>query len=392
MASTRLVRRKYQVISADGHLEIPPDPWIRHLPSEYRELAPRLVRLPEGGEAWVVEGLPLIHNGQNLAAGRPVRLKNVSYWNADGSPGPGTGDARQRLREQDEDGIDAEVLYPPVFIGKLIEGLSDKAAYLAMVRAYNDFLAENCAVAPDRLIGTAVMPITGLDDAIAELRRCRTLGLRATSLSMFPSGGGAPKPEDDRFWESALALGMRIAAHVSFGGRDRVNPLLIASATANFDLVMAMVSRTVPGPLTLIALMTAAGVFDRLPALEIYLAETNAGWMPESFYMMDDSYRLFRDWYGASLALRPSEYAARHFYFGIVRDPVALRMRDLLPAHRLMWGSDFPHSVTSFPRSREWLETIFAGVPEALRRRIVVDNPCGFFGLDADRALTSTPA
>ncbi len=240
--------RKYQVISADGHLEIPPDPWMRHVPSAYRDLAPRLVKLPEGGEAWIVEGLPLIHNGQNLAAGRTVKLKGVSYWNADGSAGPGTGDARQRLREQDEDGIDAEVLYPPVFIGKLIEQISDKRAYLAMVRAYNDFLAEYCAIAPDRLIGTAVMPVTGLDDAVAELRRCRDLGLRATSLSMFPSGGGAPKPEDDRFWESALALEMKIAAHVTFGGREKVNPLLVASATANFDLVTAMVSRTMPGP------------------------------------------------------------------------------------------------------------------------------------------------
>ena len=383
--------RKYQVISADGHLEIPPDAWLRHLPSVYRDQAPRLVRLPEGGEAWIVEGLPLIHNGQNLAAGRTVKLKGVSYWNADGSAGPGTGDARQRLREQDADGLDAEVLYPPVFIGKLIEQISDKRAYLAMVRAYNDFLAEYCATAPDRLIGTAVMPVTGLDDALAELRRCRDLGLRATSLSMFPNGGGAPKPEDERFWESALALEMRIAAHVTFGGREKVNPLLLASATANFDLVTAMVSRTMPGPLTLIAVMAASGIFERLPALEIYLAETNAGWMPESFYMMDDSYRLLREWYGASLAMPPSEYAARHFYFGIVRDPVALQMRDLLPAQRLMWGSDFPHSVTSFPRSREWLETIFEGVPAELRRRILVENPCRFFGLEPDRAITPTP-
>jgi hypothetical protein len=29
--------RKYQVISGDGHLEIPPDPWIRHVPDEHRD-------------------------------------------------------------------------------------------------------------------------------------------------------------------------------------------------------------------------------------------------------------------------------------------------------------------------------------------------------------------
>ena len=77
--------RRYQVISADGHLEVPPDGWLRHVPSAHRDLAPRLVKLRDGGEAWVVEGLPMIHNGQNLSAGRTVKLKGVSYWNADGS-------------------------------------------------------------------------------------------------------------------------------------------------------------------------------------------------------------------------------------------------------------------------------------------------------------------
>jgi len=107
--------------------------------------------------------------------------------------------------------------------------------------------------------------------------------------------------------------------------------------------------------------------------------------------MMDDSYRLFRECYGVELAMRPSEYAERHFYFGIVRDPVALKMRDLLPAHRLLWGSDFPHSVTSFPRTREWLREMFDGVPEELRRRILVENACRFFGLDPEREITPTP-
>ena len=66
--------RTYQVISGDGHLEIPPEPWIRHVPEEHRDRAPRLVPLREGGHGWIVEGSPLIHNGQNVTAGRPVKV------------------------------------------------------------------------------------------------------------------------------------------------------------------------------------------------------------------------------------------------------------------------------------------------------------------------------
>lgn len=382
--------RHYEVISADGHLEIPPDAWVRHIPAEHRDRAPRLVKLATGGEGWIVEGIPMIHNGQNVAGGRPLKVLGGSYWDPDGTPAPGTGDAAQRLREQDVDGIDAEVLYPPVFISRFIENISDKDAYLAMVRAYNDFLAEDyCAVAPDRLIGNAVIPATGVDDAIGELKRVKDLGLRSACLGPFPNGTGSPSPEDDRFWEAALELGMPLTAHASIG--DRSHPLLVQSATGKFDLALSMMSRTIPAPVTAIVQMVVSGVFDRIPELRIYLAETNASWMPPVFYMMDDSYKLFRHWYGVDLAMAPSEYAARHLYFGIVRDPLALRMRDLLPADRLLWGSDFPHSVTSFPESRRWIGEIFDGAPDDLRRRILVDNPCEYWGLEAGAALTPTP-
>ena len=383
--------RTYQVISADGHLEIPPDPWVRHVPEEYRERAPRLVKLTGGGEGWLVEGMPMVHNGQNVAAGRPLKVKGGSYWDEDGRPVPGTGDAVQRLQEQDADGIDAEVLYPPVFITRFIENLSDREAYLSMVRAYNDFLAEDyCSVAPDRLIGNAVIPATGLEDALAELRRVHGLGLRSIALGQFPHGAGTPSEEDDPFWQEAMELGMPITAHGGLG--DRNNPLLVASAAGTFDMKMAMISRTFPGPPQLIAAMVLSGVFDRIPDLRIYLAETNAGWMPEAFFMMDDSYKLFKHWYGVELKMLPSEYARRHFYFGIVRDPVALKMGDLVPVENLMFGSDFPHSVSSYPNTKEWLDMMFADLSTELRHKMLVETPCSFFGLDPEAPLTPTPS
>jgi len=91
------------------------------------------------------------HDPQRAERRRRPALKVLggTYWEPDGSPVPGTGDAVQRLQEQDADGLDAEVLYPPVFISRFIENISDPEAYLAMVRAYNTFLAEDyCSLAP----------------------------------------------------------------------------------------------------------------------------------------------------------------------------------------------------------------------------------------------------
>jgi predicted TIM-barrel fold metal-dependent hydrolase len=383
--------RRYEVISCDGHLEIPPDAWVRHIPDEHLNRAPRLIKLRTGGEGWIVEGSPLIHNGQNVAAGRPLKVKGGSYWEPDGTPVPGTGDARQRLAEQDRDGIDAEVLYPPVFISRFIENIEDGEAYVAMVRAFNDFLAEDyCSVAPDRLIGNAVIPASGIEDAIAELKRAREIGLRSICLGSFPNGSGAPAPEDDLFWQAALDLGVPITAHSAMG--DRSNPLLVQSARGTFDLEMSMLSRTMPPPVVGIVRMILSGVLDRFPDLRIYFAETNASWIPGLLYMLDDSYSIFKHWYGVELAMRPSEYIWRHFSFGIVRDPLALRMRDLLDIDHIMWGSDFPHSVSSFPESARWLDEIFEGSPADIRRKVLVDTPCAYFGLDPAADLTPTPA
>jgi hypothetical protein len=64
--------RTYQVISADSHLEIDSARWIAHVPAEFRDRVPRLVRLPHGGDAWMGEGRPLRMNGLNLAGGIPA--------------------------------------------------------------------------------------------------------------------------------------------------------------------------------------------------------------------------------------------------------------------------------------------------------------------------------
>jgi uncharacterized protein len=385
------MNRTYQVISGDGHLEIPPDPWIRHVPEEFRERAPRLVPLREGGHGWIVEGSPLIHNGQNVTAGRPVKVRGGSYWEPDGTPFPGTGDGAQRLREQDEDGLDAEVLFPPVFISRFIENIEDREAYVAMVRAYNDFLVEDyCSTAPDRLLGNALIPSSGLEDAIAELKRVKELGAAAVYLSSFPSGGAEPSLEDDQFWNAALELGMPIALHAALGARG--NPLLAESARGRFTLEWSMLGRTNNPSVVGIVRMVLNGVFDRIPELQLYFAESNASWIPSALFMVDDSYGVFKEWYGVDLAMKPSEYAWKHCSFGIVRDPVALKMKDLLDLDHIMWGSDFPHSVGSFPESRRWIEEIFAPCTPEERHKVLVDNPCRFFGLDPQAELTPTPA
>src|SRR3989442_3335447 len=46
------------LISSDGHLEVRPERWSPRMPAKYRDRAPRTVKLPDGGDAILVEGQP----------------------------------------------------------------------------------------------------------------------------------------------------------------------------------------------------------------------------------------------------------------------------------------------------------------------------------------------
>ena len=57
-------KRKYDIISTDGHTIEPPHMWETYLPKKFHPQMPRLVKDPEGGDAWeVVPGQPVMPIG-----------------------------------------------------------------------------------------------------------------------------------------------------------------------------------------------------------------------------------------------------------------------------------------------------------------------------------------
>jgi predicted TIM-barrel fold metal-dependent hydrolase len=393
--------RTYQAISADGHLECPPDDYTPYIPAEHRDLAPRRIATPgmATGDSWLIEGQPLWHTGTNLTAGEPLMRKGKSYWNPDGTRATGAGDGAQRLREQDRDGIDAEILFPPIFAVDALAGVSYADAYLGIVQGYNSYLAEEyCAVAPDRLIANGVIPARGVDMAIKELERCAKIGLKTVALSSFPNGTAHPKPEDDRFWDAALTLGMPISAHTHFG---MPYPPSVSSGSAH-DIMRAQgaapegsgtlcTRQGFQRPSFTVSQLIFAGVFERFPDLKLYFAEVNASWLPLGLQQMDENYLLYAHTLSKKLDKMPSEYFKQHIFVSFIQDRAVTKMFDLVPVDNLMWGTDFPHSVTSFPNSQAWLDEAFAGENARLRRKILVDTPAAYFHLDVNAELTPTP-
>ena len=80
-------------------------------------------------------------------------------------------DPAARLEELDRDGVDAEVLYPTPRLSQAIVANHDVEYHEAMVRAYNDWLSEYVAHAPERFGGLALIPNRGVEGALAEIDR-----------------------------------------------------------------------------------------------------------------------------------------------------------------------------------------------------------------------------
>jgi uncharacterized protein len=390
--------REYRYISADSHLEIDSKRWIHRMPAQYRDRAPRVVRLPDGSDAWLVEGRPLREVPSDLYGGKGRETWQPFAQNYDSTPG--TGSPEQRLREQDQDGIDAEFLFPGVSGPPMWRAITDDDAYLSVVKAYNDFLAEEyCSVAPDRLFGLGSIPWTGVDDAIAEMERCAKMGLKGVALSAFPSGKGHPTPEDDRFWAAALDMQMPLTVHEELdrsgprGGQLMVYPnaapaMVKRVANSSLRELAGQVARFARlGGLNAVQL-TLAGVFDRFPDLQLFFAETQLGWIPFFLEMADVRYERHSAWGEELLGVKalpalPSEIIKQHCSWGFQHDQTGIDLRHRIGVDRVMWATDFPHQDSEWPRSMELIADQFAQVPADEKQKMVVGNAIKYFHLDA---------
>ena len=90
---------------------------------------------------------------------------------------------KDRLKDQDTDGVEAEVLYSQstfgVF-GGLFYGLTDAETRVAAFPAPNDTLADWINAAADRLIPVGIIPVADPAEGVAELERLAGDGLQSS--------------------------------------------------------------------------------------------------------------------------------------------------------------------------------------------------------------------
>ena len=112
------------------------------------------------------------------------------------------------------------------------------------------------------------------------------------------------------------------------------------------------------------------------------VAEFNAGWIAHWLDRVDQGLqRERRNMAEPYAGPPPHEIWRRQFHATIEDDRPALATRHLIGVDNLMWGSDYPHTDSTWPCSREVLDELFADVGEYEDRRrssvAVAFPPCG---------------
>jgi predicted TIM-barrel fold metal-dependent hydrolase len=360
----------FNLISADSHVTIPEAAWQQYLSPEHRAAAPRIERTDDG-DVRVFEGRRSPINAlTNLAGKKPQDYTSTIRRLEDQRAG--AWDPAERIRDQDIDGVDAEVLY----VGGPLVGAQDDALRLDSYGAYNRWLADFCSHAPDRLIGVAAVPNDTPSLAVEELRRARADGLRSAYVPLFPRTGEYGDPEWDPFWEAAVELGMPIAMHVG-GKRGVAQPRYGSAGGFMTDLVMSKLAMA-----EAVSELIFGLVLQRHPDLRIVSVEAQIGWISFVQYYMDHLWEKHRYWTKSELEQHPSTFFRRQVFATFMEDPVGLRERHEIGIDNIMWSSDYPHSETTWPNSKSLTDEWAGSMDPADKAKILWQNAARLYGLD----------
>ena len=216
---------KYRVISADCHIDLPwlpPDLFTANASRALKERMP-YVAVGEKGPTWVSRngGYFGLQNGMG-SGGReyvPGEIHRSDLMAAEGLYEDGKNGTRRltdpdlRIKDQDRDGVQAEVLFGILGAG---ERLNDGVAAIEMMRIYNDWLADFCDSHPARFAGLASIPNHDVAAATDEIARVVARGaLRGLEVANSTDMKPLFDPDWDPLWRAVAESGPPRIVYVS---------------------------------------------------------------------------------------------------------------------------------------------------------------------------------
>ena len=393
-----------KIISVDDHVVEPPHVWEKWLPAKYREQGPKIVRRGLGemqftggtsykivfdddgpqADCWVYGDLIAPHKRHVAAVGferDDMTLSPITY----DEMRPGCWEPKARLDDMDVNHVEASLCFPtfPRFCGQtFLEGPDPEGLGLACVQAYNDWMVEEwCGDSGGRLIPLIIIPLWDAQAAAAEIHRNAARGVHAVCFSEIPPHLGLPSIHSG-YWhpffqaceETNTVVNMHIGSSSKMPSTSADAPAAV-QATLSFGNAMSSMSD-----------FLFSGVLVDFPELKLAYSEGQMGWVPYILERADDVWEEHRAWGGVRdrIPEPPSTYYYDHIYTCFFRDRHGLKSLDEVGVDNVTFETDYPHTDSTWPHTKEVAEKMFTGLDDETIYKIVRGNAIRMLSLDFD--------
>ena len=335
------------IISSDSHVIEPSETLVERAPAGFRDQVPRFPKLEVG----------------------------TSFQTQ-----PGGSDPSKRITEMETDGVSAEVLFPTYLLPHF--AMDDAKLQQVSFRAYNDWVMDYCAVAPNRLVGVAAISMYDIDEAIKELERGAKAGLKGSLIWQAPHAD-LPFRSDhyEKFWAASEDLQMPVHLHI-LTGHGYHKQTVFGNKRSGVEPYRGSVNLKLQEIINAVFDFIFYGIMDRHPALKFVCVENEIGWMPFMLQQWDYYWNRFKGENPISINKNPSEYFNDQFYGTFFRDTVAGHNFEWWGQDNCMWSNDYPHANSTWPDSKKYIDRDLGHLPADIRKKLVYTNVRKLYQLD----------
>ncbi len=320
---------------------------------------------------WVCEDRVIGRSGNAGVSAAQKQLSAIGRAGID-DDGFRAGTPKLRLEDMDRDGLWASVIYGPLALGFADRRPRAPERVLRRVERLGGRGVQRGrpgSAVRARVPARALARGRGRSSSSAARRSVTTARSSASSTSTSATrpgtGCGARRPD----------TGLPISFHIKGGTSSKLSYRIGKWQSAAFATLLPL---QLDEPL---ATMVFCGALERHPGLKLVLAESGIGWLPYFLARMDV------EWRASAVTSSTTRRASRRASCSAARciatfeeDALGGPLIPLLGADSCMWASDYPHTDSTFPNSRDAIEETLGALPAEDRRKITATNCARLYG------------
>ncbi len=296
----------------------------------------------------------------------------------------GCYDRDARVKDFELNWVDGSLPFPtfPRFCGQTFSEANDKELALACVKAYNDWMVEEwCAPSGGMNLPLCLMPLWDIELAVAEIQRNAARGVRAFCFSELPTRLNLPSIHTG-YWDPVLGAandtGVTLCMHI---GSSSSNPAASPDAPEGVGGTLAF-----NNSMASLADWLFSGKLIEFPKLKLAYSEGQIGWIPYALERADTVWDQHDSWQHSKELIPepPSTYYYGRIFGCFTADRVGLSNLDTVGVDNICFETDYPHTDTTWPNSKEYVEKMIAdsGIDDETAYKVLRGNAIRMLELD----------